>query len=71
MLLEIVMTRGPSSLHLEKTKKRNALNGTKVDNIRDKLSDGKYVYGAIYCLASILTDKIMDMGGEIYDDEKK
>ena len=64
------MTKDPSSLHLEKTKKRNALNGTKVDNIRDKLSDGKYIYDAVYCLASILTDKIMDMGGQMYDDDE-
>jgi len=64
------MTRGSSSIPLNGDKKQIVFNGSKVDNIRDKLSDGKYIYDAVYCLASILTDKIMDMGGQMYDDDE-
>ncbi len=59
------MTKGsPANL-----RKRNslpaALDNEKLDDIRSKLSDKRYVYGAIYCLASIITDRVMDMGGDI------
>ena len=64
------MIRGSSSFPLKNTEKQDAFDGNKVDSIRDKLSDGKYIYDAVYCLASILTDKIMDMGGEMYDDDE-
>jgi len=65
------MTRGSSSIPLNNTDGQDIFSGNKVDDIRDKLSDGKYIYDAVYCLASILTDKIMDMGGEMYDDDEK
>lgn len=64
------MTRGSSSIPLNSNEKHATFNGSRVDNIRDKLSDGKYIYDAVYCLASILTDKIMDMGGQMYDDDE-
>jgi len=68
------MNKGSSSIPLNNGEKQVAFdmdfNGNKVDSIRDKLSDGKYIYDAVYCLASILTDKIMDMGGEMYDDDE-
>ena len=64
------MTKGSSSIPLTNTEKQNAFNGSKVDSIRDKLSDGKYIYDAVNCLASILTDEIMDMGGQMYDDDE-
>lgn len=59
------MTKGsPANL-----RKRNslpaALDNEKLDDIRSKLSDKRYVYGAICCLASIITDRVMDMGGDI------
>ena len=64
------MTKGSSFLSLTDADQQSTFNGSKVDSIRDKLSDGKYIYDAVYCLASILTDKIMDMGGEMYDDDE-
>ena len=64
------MNKGSSSIPLNDGKNQAAFDGSKVDSIRDKLSDGKYIYDAVYCLASILTEKIMDMGGEMYEDEE-
>ena len=64
------MNKGSSSIPLNDGKNQVAFDGSKVDSIRDKLSDGKYIYDAVYCLASILTEKIMDMGGEMYEDEE-
>ena len=64
------MIKGPSSIPLNSSENLDTFSGSKVDSIRDKLSDGKYIYDAVYCLASILTDKIMDMGGEMYDDDE-
>ena len=65
------MTEASSTLSIKRDKKVNALDETKLDGIRSKLSDGKYIYNAIYCLASILTDRVMDMGGEISDDTEE
>lgn len=65
------MTEASSSLSMKRNKKVNALDETKLNRVRSKLSDGKYIYNAIYCLASILTDRVMDLGGEIGDDTEE
>lgn len=65
------MSEASSTLSITKSKKVNALDKTKLDGIRTKLADGKYVYNAIYCLASILTDRVMDLGGEIDNDSEE
>ena len=65
------MSEASSTLSIKRNKKLNELDQTKLGRIRSKLSDGKYVYNAIYCLASILTDRVMDLGGKIDDGEEK
>lgn len=60
----------PSVISHEQKEKSNALNELELKKIRSKLSDGRYIYGAIYCLASILTDRMMNLGVDI-DDTKE
>ena len=61
----------PSVISHEQKEKVNVLDELKLKRIRSKLSDGRYIYGAIYCLASILTDRMMDLGVDIDDDAKE
>lgn len=61
----------PSVISHEQKEKSNALNELELKKIRSKLSDGRYIYGAIYCLASILTDRMMNLGVDIYDTKEE
>lgn len=64
------MTKGSSNNLTKRSDLPPALNTEELDDIRSKLADKRYVYGAIYCLASILTDRVMDLGGDIDDSEE-
>ena|GEM_PF-4418337 len=61
----------PSVISHGQKEKTNTLNELELKKIRSKLSDGRYIYGAIYCLASILADRMMDLGVDIDDDAKE
>ena len=67
MLLEIAMTENSLSFVAEKKEKLNVLSKLEVEKIQANLSNDDYVYKAIYCLASIITDRILNDGGRIED----
>ena len=67
MLLEIAMTENSLSFAAKKKEKLDVLSQLEVKKIQANLSNDEYVYNAIYCLASIITDKILNYGGEIED----
>lgn len=47
----------------KKSGKINALSEFQIKEMEKKLLDETYVYGAIYRLASILTEQILNSGG--------
>lgn len=67
MLLEITMAENSLSFVAEKKEKLNVLSKLEVEKIQANLSNDDYVYKAIYCLASIITDRILNGGAEIED----
>ena len=67
MLLEIAMTEISLSFGSKKKEKLDVLSRFEVKKIQANLSNNDYVYNAIYCLASIITDRILDDGGVIED----
>ena len=67
MLLEITMAENSLSFVAEKKEKLNVLSQLEVKKIQANLSNDDYVYKAIYCLASIITDRILNGGAEIED----
>ena len=61
------MAENSLSFVAEKKEKLNVLSKLEVEKIQANLSNDDYVYKAIYCLASIITDRILDGGGKIED----
>ena len=61
------MTENSLSFASKKKEKLDVLSRFEVKKIQANLSNDEYVYNAIYCLASIITDKILNYGGEIED----
>jgi|GEM_PF-1121785 len=61
------MTENSLSFAAKKKEKLDVLSQLEVKKIQANLSNDEYVYNAIYCLASIITDKILNYGGEIED----
>ena len=61
------MIENSLSLNERKEEKANILGKMKIKKIQEKLSNDKYIYDAVYCLASIITDKILSGGGIIED----
>ena len=61
------MAENSLSFVAEKKEKLNVLSKLEVEKIQANLSNDDYVYKAIYCLASIITDRILDDGGVIED----
>ena len=61
------MAENSLSFVAEKKEKLNVLSQLEVKKIQANLSNDDYVYKAIYCLASIITDRILDDGGVIED----
>ena len=51
----------------KKKEKLDVLSQLEVKKIQANLSNDDYVYNAIYCLASIIADRILNDGGEIDD----
>lgn len=67
MLLEIAMTKNSLPLVAKNKEKLDVLSQFDVKKIQANLSNDDYVYKAIYCLASIITDRILNDGGRIED----
>ena len=61
------MAENSLSFVAEKKEKLNVLSQLEVKKIQANLSNDDYVYKAIYCLASIITDRILNGGAEIED----
>lgn len=61
------MAENSLSFVAEKKEKLNVLSKLEVEKIQANLSNDDYVYNAIYCLASIIADRILNDGGEIDD----
>ena len=61
------MAENSLSFVAEKKEKLNVLSQLEVKKIQANLSNDDYVYKAIYCLASIITDRILNDGGRIED----
>lgn len=61
------MAKNSLSFVAEKKEKLNVLSQLEVKKIQANLSNDDYVYKAIYCLASIITDRILNGGAEIED----
>ncbi len=61
------MAENSLSFVAEKKEKLNVLSKLEVEKIQANLSNDDYVYKAIYCLASIITDRILNGGAEIED----
>ncbi len=69
MPLEIVMTK-MNLLPQKKLKLDTArMNDAEIHNMKLKLEDNEYIDGAIYKLASILTDRLIN-GGFANEEEK-
>lgn len=54
----------------KKTDKARALSDLQIREMKKKLMDETYVYSAIYRLASILTEQILNSGG-IEDEQEQ
>ena len=61
------MTENSLSFVAKNKEKLDVLSKLEVKRIQANLSNDDYVYKAIYCLASIITDRILDGGGKIED----
>ncbi|MGP1415051.1 MAG: hypothetical protein ACTTJ6_03830 [Treponema sp.] len=61
------MTENSLSFSGKKKEKLDVLSQLEVKKIQANLSNDDYVYKAIYCLASIIADRILNDGGEIVD----
>lgn len=61
------MTKNSLSFVAKNKEKLDVLSKLEVKRIQANLSNDDYVYKAIYCLASIITDRILDGGGKIED----
>ena len=61
------MTENSLVLSGKKKEKLDVLSPLEVKKIQANLSNDDYVYNAIYCLASIIADRILNDGGEIDD----
>lgn len=63
------MTKNSLSFASKKKERLDVLRQLEIKKIQANLSNDDYVYNAIYCLASIIADRILDGGGEIKDVE--
>ncbi|MGP1439030.1 MAG: hypothetical protein ACTTKH_08175 [Treponema sp.] len=59
------MTENSLSFAKKKKEKLDVFSQFEVEKIQAKLSNEDYIYNAIYCLASIITDRILNGGGKI------
>ncbi len=50
----------PESLSVKKKDRESVFSEQELKNIRKKLSDSEYINNALYCLASLLTDRLLD-----------